>query len=1122
MVEAAETALLGGDPAAFESLVLQLMSPENNARQAAESSFQKMKETVPELCVVSLVRVLRQSPQPDSRTFCAVLLRRVLTKEEPSLWPKIASGTQVQVRQQMLSCIKDETMRSITKKVCDTVSELAAVIMREPSGWPELLPFMSQAVQSGQPLLMEAALLVFAQLAGHMMPTLLQYMGTLHQVLHAALGNDSVDVRLAAMRATTAFIMRLELQEARDAFQATTPLMLSTIGFALNAGEETAAQEALEMFIEVAEEHPRFLRRQLQDIVTAMLQIAGAEALDCATRQLAAEFLITLCEARDKAPGMMRKLPSFSESIFQIMMSFLLDIEDVEEWHRADCDTFETEGEGELYEFGQECLDRLALSLGGKTLMPLAISCLPPMLASKDWKQRHAALIALAQIAEGCIKTMLQHLESLVAMCLQGLQDPQPHVRWAACQALGQMCTDLGPDLQDQQHAAVLPGLLAAMDDFNAPRVQAHASAAVVNFSENCDQDLLPPYLDTLISKLLTLLQRGQRTVQEGALTAMASVADCAKAAFERYYDSVMPLLRTALTSEGGDKQQTLLRAKALECISLVGMAVGKERFREDAHQVMRFMKDFNDQPAGSRDADDPMGGYMLQAGARICKVLGQDFLPYMDIVMPPLLEAAQLKPDVNISDVASDVGDDEDGDDEVETIYLGDRRIQIRTSVLEDKCTACNMLCCYADELKHGFLPWVQQVTSIMVPLLKFYFHEDVRIAAVQSLPELLRSAVLAVEVGLPSDPTLPSQLLDFVWNPLLEALQKEPDVEVLVSMLTSIEELLGIGGPDLISMERVGQVLTAMQAIVKSSEERRTERGERTAAEDFDEEEAEALEEENEAEEEILDGVASIVGVALRKWGDAAMPLVDPLMPAFGDLVTGKLRTAGEKRIGVCFMDDVIEHAPAAGAQYVPQILGLLVHFAQHKDPDLKQAAVYGLGVAAVKRQEAFRPIASQVAASLIATLAPIKERTHGTQSSMCNDNVVSALGKIVELHGSEAEASVLEHQWLPQLPLCCDEVEAMSAHEQLVRLLEASDRRVLGDQNSTLPHIISVFATVLSRGTDLASEDTVKRMALLIQQMRNAMTPQVFNSLVAQMTPKQQAAMARALQGTGSSLQ
>ena len=46
--------------------------------------------------------------------------------------------------------------------------------------------------------------------------------------------------------------------------------------------------------------------------------------------------------------------------------------------------------------------------------------------------------------------------------------------------------------------------------------------------------------------------------------------------------------------------------------------------------------------------------------------MLGQDFLPYMDIVMPPLLKAAQLKPDVNISDASSDLGDEDDVDDEV------------------------------------------------------------------------------------------------------------------------------------------------------------------------------------------------------------------------------------------------------------------------------------------------------------------------------------------------------------------------------------------------------------------------------------------------------------------------
>ncbi len=52
-------------------------------------------------------------------------------------------------------------------------------------------------------------------------------------------------------------------------------------------------------------------------------------------------------------------------------------------------------------------------------------------------------------------------------------------------------------------------------------------------------QDLLPPYLDMLIPKLLGLLQQGQKLVQEGALTAMASVADCAKDNFVKYYDQV-------------------------------------------------------------------------------------------------------------------------------------------------------------------------------------------------------------------------------------------------------------------------------------------------------------------------------------------------------------------------------------------------------------------------------------------------------------------------------------------------------------------------------------------------------------------------------------------------------
>jgi hypothetical protein len=85
------------------------------------------------------------------------------------------------------------------------VAELASGTYEE-LGWPELLPFIFQCVQSNDTRLQESSLLVFAQLARHIMGTLRQYMGTLHEVFTRTLTSSSQDVALAAMRATSNFV----------------------------------------------------------------------------------------------------------------------------------------------------------------------------------------------------------------------------------------------------------------------------------------------------------------------------------------------------------------------------------------------------------------------------------------------------------------------------------------------------------------------------------------------------------------------------------------------------------------------------------------------------------------------------------------------------------------------------------------------------------------------------------------------------------------------------------------------------------------------------------------------------------------------------------------------------
>ncbi|KAL2923922.1 Importin-5 [Bienertia sinuspersici] len=1005
-------AILGQDQSNFETLISQLMSTNNDQRSQAESLYNLCKQHQPDSLSLKLAHLLQSSPHPEARAMAAILLRKLLTRDDSFLWPQLTASTQSTIKSILLACVPREEAKTISKKLCDTISELAAGILPE-NGWPELLPFMFQCVTSDNPKLRESALLIFAQLAQFIGETLVPHLDTLHNVFFQCLGgNSSAEVRIAALGATINFIQCLTNTSDRDRFQDLLPPMMQTLTEALNCGQEATAQEALELLIDLAGTEPRFLRRQLVDVVGAMLQIAEAESLEEGTRHLAIEFVITLAEARERAPGMMRKLPQFIQRLFGILMKMLLDIEDDPVWHSADTED-EDAGESSNYGVAQECLDRLSISLGGNTIVPVASELLPAFLAAPEWQKHHAALICLAQIAEGCSKVMIKNLDQVLSMVLNSFQDPHARVRWAAINAIGQLSTDLGPDLQVQYHHRVLPALASAMDDFQNPRVQE---------------------------------------------------------LFQKYYDAVMPYLK-AILMNATDKSNRMLRAKSMECISLVGMAVGKEKFRDDAKQVMDVLM----QLQGSQmEADDPTTSYMLQAWARLCKCLGQDFLPYMSVVMPPLLHSAQLKPDVTITSADSDADIDESDDESIETITLGDKRIGIKTSVLEEKATACNMLCCYADELKEGFFPWIDQVAPTLVPLLKFYFHEEVRKAAVSAMPELLRSAKLAVEKGLAQgrNESYVKQLSDYIIPALVEALHKEPEIEICSSMLDALNECVQISGT-ILDESQVRCIVDEIKQVITASSSRKAERAERAKAEDFDVDEGEILKEENEQEEELFDQVGDCLGTLIKTFKASFLPFFDELSSA---------RIKQRKKEELSFV-------------YLMMLLSIVVK--QHL------GAVYGLGVCAEFGGTVFKPLVGEALRRLNAVISH-PNATH-SDNVMAYDNAVSALGKICQYHRDSIDAAQIVPLWLNSLPIKGDLIEAKVVHEQLCSMVERSDGDLLGPNNQYLPKIVAVFAEVLCAGKDLATEQTSGRMISLLRQLQQTLPPSTLASTWSSLQPQ-----------------
>merc|ERR1719375_2810635 len=405
-----------------------------------------------------------------------------------------------------------------------------------------------------------------------------------------------------------------------------------------------------------------------------------------------------------------------------------------------------------------------------------------------------------------------------------------------------------------------------------SPRVQAHATCAMVNFasidvdpsgSEEWEaQKILQPYLDTLVGKLLQLLQSPHKMVQEGSLTAMASIADSARDAFEKYYATVVPILMQIMTQTQGEDTR-VLRSRAVECLSLVAMAVGKDRFRPDAEAVMQALM----QMQATCSDDDDTSTYMLQAWTRLCKCLGEDFVPYLQVVMPPLLKSAQLEADVTVTDHIEDDGAEEEEEEGVECLIIGDKRITIRTSTLEEKATACNMLVCYIQELKGAFFPYIEQVVGLVAPLVN--------------------AAKDAVQKGCGKDATWVKGIFDFVLSPLLDALKIEPEMFVQEAQLQSLSELVTASG-ECITPEKMGDVMQRLQSAVRRSAERR--------------------EEQNMAEDDIMDAVADCLGSLLKKFRSAVLPQAEQLML----YVTGMLEgSPKERRIAICIIDDIIEHA-------------------------------------------------------------------------------------------------------------------------------------------------------------------------------------------------------------------
>ncbi|GLD97930.1 hypothetical protein PINS_up006627 [Pythium insidiosum] len=1151
----------------WEQLLWSLMAIDNAERNRAEALFAELK-TQSDVTLAGLVQIIHSQRSDDVRGLAAVLLRRVLLRDAVSLWPDASDDVRSGVKEQLLQVLQTEENRSIRRKVCDTVGELASSIL-DDGQWDDLIPTLLQWLESPNVTTRETTLRVFEMIAMYLASMLESSEGDVQAqfetMVLSTLAKSLQDVASGrvALNATRALAMLLLNMESLSALQRpellqnTLPLVLAALHAMLQSGRFDDVMEALEVLIEVTEPHASFFKPLLREFVDTMVHIAdrrddatanaSVAAIPDGCRQLAMEFLVSIAE---NATGACRKLPknAFVNAVYPVTFRMMLELDDLDTWSVATCDDQEDVRQHEISNFdvGSEALERLVGAIGAKKSLPRCFALIQEYASRGDsWVHRHAALVGLCQILELLAPSQL---EEVTKHLLAQAYDAHARVCCTAIDVIGQLSMDQGPTFQETYHNEALTVLSHYLADPEKPRLQAHAATALRQFLDMCSPELLAPYLETVLQQLFRVLQTAappnasaetlaaRHVVREQTITALSSAATVAGAGFAARF--LLDCLRESTAS--GAAGAFTLGGITLECISLVAVAVGKDVFGPDALGVMTVMADMQNTPAIVEN--EGIRTYLLQAWVRLAKCLGAAFASYLPVVMPTLLAAAAQQAEFEVDptmlpgggdDAASSDGSELSMSDDIQLAQVNDRCLSIRTSVLEEKATACQLLVELVTQLEDAFFPYAEQVTQLLAPLLTDSVHADIRGAAVSALPALVRCVARATS-DKGAEPC--KQMLDFALGRLVHALTSEPELDLVMSMMHSmklcIDHAQAAQRDVRLNDAQLREVVQALLVVLADSFQRRAvKRAERSVerAEDVEavmrhgdydgahDDDDEDDDSDSGAESDVQFLMADCIGHLAKTHGAAFFPVFQALLWDKIVELSQPHCLPEDRKLALYVLDDVLEHCGAPAMHELDTFVPLLLEVLQSSDgyPPVVQASAFGLGVCARLGGAAF----ARHAPATLQLLLDVVALPYAQEPAMRNatDNAVSAIGLIAECQSATVDAAALFPRWLAMLPLRGDLEESLEVLKRLCRYVHERHELVLGHDGRHVAGVVRVFADTLAHARsfsrhvgDEAFAELRQRMAEALALLRASMPEDAMQAAWAALSAPQQAAL------------
>ncbi|KNH07431.1 hypothetical protein XU18_1963 [Perkinsela sp. CCAP 1560/4] len=1060
----------------FEDLVTMLMSQDNLERKEAEKRYEFYLSTPAQVCNAHL-HIIKSRKDESRSSMSAVLLRRII-EDRKQLFKDFTPEQRDYIKSGLIELFQLDFPFLLRKNI---TSCLGAVILatKEEQSWNDLVPFLLQCIQSSDDSTKCCCLNLIQQIASCFIDKIVAssgFVGLKTALIYCLSQKNSVKVRIASWEAIGHCITLLESDDVMK-FTDVLPVFIQSLDDVIESGDQESLSDMMNTLVDIADNQVEFLEPCLNDLLSRALRLASSTEENSSVTAYSVEFMLVVCEY---LPKKVRAIKDFVKAFFNVAMNLVSRVEEDEQWAYQGIDGGD-QSDTEDYDIGLEALDRMACALKGKCLAPLATKAITESVKHENWRIRQSALLCVGQIAEGCKTSFLKNLNQIISLVLAHTEDSHPRVRFAAVSSLAQIFTDFADDLQNS-YEQIIPTLYRRLED-TTPRIQSLAAASLCNLCDSASTKEVDAFAHDILGKVSTLLTTSPYLfIKEQCVGTIAAVAENGSMHLGKFYAELLPLL-TSILDLPHAKENNLLRCRALDAVTLMAVTVGKECFAPDSTRVCNYLRAHMNL---STDDGDQFFRYIMRGWSCMVKILGEDFEPYIDDVLKYIFHTLQESTELECIPVDNDDEDEDLEEEGTQVIQLsikgqGERKIKLRTSLIEDKILALTLLLLIIEKSGSKVVGYLQDIITLITPLLTFTFTDEVRnLAARISAACIASSAQYNLKSGQTHTETILLFATHFIGK-ITEALKEEAETGTAIEFLSAIDTILKHCTMNFLDAEVINALKEVMRQVFAEGIKRRQELF--ASIEQEDEEDIEDIMDEHEDEETLLIEAVDVIG-RLLKTQDKFFPIfLNEFLPDFQNLLSDKLGSA-EHKIALCVLDDFLEIKPETAVQMFPQILGAMLKFSTAECYEVMQAACFGLGLCVdlLAQNKGLCPpensidtvvntIATQMMQNLTRKREAVEEYYHAVA------NVASCA---VKLHRAFAPLLTNEtgliQSILGVLPIQMDWEEACVVHAYVFRLVRQSAPSVASYEAK----IIELFKSLLN--SDSLDNETKNALRML----------------------------------------